>query len=103
MPQTAQVIFWCDRQNKTTPLTDRDPDLLWYTMEAQFHVYLTRCYTGGKGKYLVSIDNCTDPGKPPPRNQYESDDEYDLRLKNRSIICQSSPIVHNLYLAPGYD
>jgi len=102
-PKTASVIFWCDQQTSPTHLYVQDPDLLWFTPEAQFHIFLTRCSHGGapdlaQDSYIVSLQDCQQPDQLPLRNQYEVDDIYATRVQNQKIVCQSQEIIPNLYL-----
>ena len=98
LPKTYQVIAWCDKQTVPTSLSISDPDLLWFTLEGQFQVYLTNCFTGGgEGKYIVSLDTCKNKDIIPPRNAYESDEVYKMRQNNHITICNSTLIVNSLY------
>lgn len=102
LPQTNQVVTWCDSQSDNPTLAIMDPDLLWYSPEAQFHIFLTRCRHGGsirkdRPTYLVSLDDCQQRGKIPPRFWIETEEQYQMRLENHEIVCGSSMIVKNLY------
>ena len=102
-PKTAEIVFWCDRQSKAQYLATKDPDLLWFTAEAQHHIFLTNCNNDGfepdMPHLYFSLDDCSNPEVAPKRNPYESDAIYQMRLENREIICQSIPVVKSLYLS----
>ncbi len=97
LPKTYQIITWCDQQATPTSLAISDPDLLWFTLEGQFQVYLTNCFTGGTGEYIVSLDTCQNKDIVPPRNAYESDEVYAMRQSNHNTVCHSQSVVKNLF------
>lgn len=110
LPNTFDVIRWCDNQASPVELVSFDPEIIWMTYEGLSRVFLTNChyanidpvsksydYFDREELLLVSVSKC-DPqlvdDKPDPKTEII---KY-FKIINNTYICKSKEIVPNLYL-----
>lgn len=100
-PKTSSAIFWCNSRSDSPRLATPDPDLIWFTPEAQFHIFLVNCPHGGtidasQDYYFLSLHSCDEP--IPERHVAEGDPQYNMRLVDHDLVCNSEIITDHLYL-----
>lgn len=119
LPDVAEATIYCDNPSGgPLNLVIFDPDMIWFTYNGLNRVYLLGCYTYNppgislsdwgnfvavaKEKKLqfwtISNNSCVADDKVTPgMEKTKSDSKFFWRQVNNSIVCNSIPVVKDLY------
>lgn len=103
LPEIGQAVLWCERQSPPLALTVKDPELLWFSSETKFPIFLTRCHhtedfqENQPEKYLISRQKCDLNSSISTRSHLYDTRRLAMRQANNELVCQAVPVVPGLY------